>query len=136
MASGNLSVSNVGNNGRVPCLTEHQKFYIKRQATRTGRNVSHSLTLPLLTNLKYWICLPGDKLQRKFQAWLAPPDPWKNHDIANRSRHSGAGAWFVQGGMLSEWTASGPSSLLWIQGKCRSLSNSIPLAEGDCFCPS
>ena len=46
-----------------------------------------------------------------------PPDPWSNYHIARDSRYSGTGAWFIQGDALSEWKASGPSSLLWIYGR-------------------
>jgi len=51
------------------------------------------------------------------QKWLFPPDPWKNFNIARKSRHSETGAWFVKSETLSEWKDSGPSSLLWINGK-------------------
>ena len=61
--------------------------------------------------------LTGDKLQQDIYGWLAPPDPWKNYNIARGWRHSGTGAWFMQGNTLSEWMESGPSSLLWIHGK-------------------
>jgi hypothetical protein len=57
------------------------------------------------------------------QKWLSPPDPWKNFNIARESRHSETGAWFLEGNTLSEWKDSGPSSLLWINGK-RQLSPS------------
>jgi hypothetical protein len=56
-------------------------------------------------------------LLSKIQNWLSPPDPWKNYNIARESRHSHTGAWFVKGDTLSEWKNSGPSSLLWINGK-------------------
>ena len=100
--------------------------------TRTSRNVSYFLTLLLLTR-KTEICLAGDKLQRRIRSWLSPPDPWKNYNIAHRSRHSGTGAWFVQGDTLSEWKASGPSSLLWIHGKRELPPNTYPFAEIDGF---
>jgi hypothetical protein len=61
--------------------------------------------------------LAGDKLQQDIFRWLSPPDPWTNHNVALASRHSGTAAWFVTGDILSEWKASGPSSLLWIHGK-------------------
>ena len=63
--------------------------------------------------------LVGEKLRRKIQSWLSPPDPWKNHNIAHDMRHGVTGAWFVQGDTLTEWTAFGPSSLLWVHGKRR-----------------
>lgn len=58
-----------------------------------------------------------DQLQQDVRSWLSPPDPWKNHNIACGSRHSGTAAWFIGGSTFSEWTSSGPNSLLWIHGK-------------------
>jgi hypothetical protein len=65
--------------------------------------------------------MAGDKLRSDIRNWLSPPDPWKNHDIARELRHGETGAWFVNGETLSEWKASGSSSLLWIHGKRRLL---------------
>ena len=61
--------------------------------------------------------LAGDMILRNIHNWLSPPDSRKNFDIACESRHRNTGAWFVHGSTLSEWKASGPSSLLWINGK-------------------
>ena len=63
-------------------------------------------------------CLAGDKLQKDIFKWLSPPDPWKNHHIACKSRHRGSAEWFIQGNTFLEWKASkDPSSSLWIYGK-------------------
>ena len=59
----------------------------------------------------------GDRLQRDVRHWLSPPDPWKNHNLARKSRHSGTGTWWVESNTYLEWQSSGPSSLLWIHGK-------------------
>jgi len=67
------------------------------------------------------------------QRWLSPPDPWKNYNTARRSRHGGTGAWFIQGDMLSEWKASGPSSLLWIHGKRKLPRNAYSFVRTDDF---
>jgi hypothetical protein len=67
--------------------------------------------------------LAGDELLNNLHKWFSPPDPWKNFNIAHKSRHGETGAWFVNGNTLSEWKGSGPSSLLWINGK-RQLSSS------------
>jgi len=56
-------------------------------------------------------------LQSDIRSWLSPPDPWKNYNIARELRHSKTGEWFINGSALSEWKASGASSLLWISGK-------------------
>ena len=62
--------------------------------------------------------LAGDKLQQDIFRWLSPPDPWKNHNIACKSRHPGSAAWFIHGDTFSEWKVSdAPSSSLWIHGK-------------------
>ena len=76
-------------------------------------------------------CLAGDKLQQDIFRWLSPPDPWKNYNVARRSRHSGTGAWFVNGTTLSEWKTSGPSSLLWIHGKRELPPRAYSVAETD-----
>ena len=59
----------------------------------------------------------GDKLQQDVWHWLSPPDPWKNHDLVHKSRHNRTGTWWIQGESYREWKLSGPSSLLWINGK-------------------
>jgi hypothetical protein len=60
-------------------------------------------------------------LQQDVQQWLSPPDPWKNHNIARESRHGGTGTWWIQGDSYAEWKSSGPSSLLWVNGKRKHL---------------
>jgi hypothetical protein len=63
-------------------------------------------------------CLTGDSLQKDILGWLLPPDPWKNHHAACKSRHRGTAEWFIQGNIFSEWKASEvPASLLWVDGK-------------------
>ncbi len=74
--------------------------------------------------------MAGDKLQQDVRNWLSPPDPWKNHHIARKSRHKGTAAWFVGGNTLSEWKSSGPNSLLWIHGK-RKFPNPSSFATAD-----
>jgi len=60
----------------------------------------------------------GDNLQKDIFGWLSPPDPWKNHHAACKSRHRGTADWFIQGNTYSEWrTSEVPSSLLWVHGK-------------------
>ncbi|KAH9995623.1 hypothetical protein BJV77DRAFT_1066312 [Russula vinacea] len=58
-----------------------------------------------------------DKLQKDVRQWLSPPDPWKNYNLGRESRHSGTGTWWTQSDSYAEWKCSGPSSLLWINGK-------------------
>ena len=82
------------------------------------RNVGHFLTLDDNVMLGITeILLAGDEMLNNIRTWLSPPDPSKNFNIALKSRYSDTGAWFVKGNTLSEWKASGPSSLLWINGK-------------------
>ena len=58
-------------------------------------------------------------MRRDVRNWLSPPDPWKNHNLALKSRHSGSGTWWIKSDAYAEWKYSGPSSLLWINGKRR-----------------
>ena len=78
--------------------------------------------------------LAGEKVYQDIRSWLSPPDPWKNHNIAQESRHSGTGEWFVKGDMFSEWKDSGPSSLLWLHGKRQSpLPTTLTHSQADGF---
>ncbi|KAN0116575.1 hypothetical protein V8E52_005719 [Russula decolorans] len=36
-----------------------------------------------------------DRLEQNIRRWLSPPDPWKNQNIACKSRHCGSAAWFL-----------------------------------------
>jgi hypothetical protein len=56
-----------------------------------------------------------DQIQRDINAWLSPPDPSTNHNIACETYHDGTAKWFIQGTIFREWKMSG--SLLWIHGK-------------------
>jgi hypothetical protein len=60
----------------------------------------------------------GDSLQKDIFGWLSPPDPWKNHHAACKSRHRGTAEWFIHGNTFPQWRASEvPGSLLWVHGK-------------------
>ena len=73
-------------------------------------------------------CSTGDSLQKDIFGWLSPPDPWKNHHAACKSRHHGTADWFMQSNTFSEWkTSEVPGSLLWVHGKRLS---------SPCFCVS
>jgi hypothetical protein len=54
-------------------------------------------------------------MQRDVYAWLSPPDPSTNHNIACEAFHDGTAMWFIQGITFGNWKTSG--SLLWIHGK-------------------
>ena len=53
--------------------------------------------------------------------------------MAVKLRQKETGAWFVNGNTLSEWKASGPSSLLWIHGKRQLSPNAYSFKEADTF---
>jgi hypothetical protein len=74
--------------------------------------------------------MAGDQLQKAIRGRLSPPDPWKNHHIAHDSHHEATALWFIQGETFSEWKSSGPSSLLWIHGKRRSLLDILLFYSG------
>ena len=66
---------------------------------------------------------------KDIRTWLSPPDPWKNHNIACKSRHGGSAAWFLEDNKYLEWkTSEGRGSLLWVHGK-RPLTLFMPLPE-------
>jgi hypothetical protein len=56
-------------------------------------------------------------MQQDIRKWLLPPDPWKNHNLARDSQHSGTATWWIEGDAYAQWKSSGASSLLWIYGK-------------------
>ena len=79
-------------------------------------------------------CPIGDKLQKDIFGWLSPPDPWKNHHTACKSRHSGTAEWFIHGNTFPEWrTSEVPGSLLWVHGK-RLLNPSFSGLKKTKFC--
>jgi hypothetical protein len=79
-------------------------------------------------------CLAGDNLNNDISKWLSPPDPWKNHHLACKSRHRQSAAWFTQGNTFSEWKASeATSSLLWVYGKRSLMHSSYAFAETEVF---
>ena len=77
--------------------------------------------------------LIGDKLQKDVRQWLSPPDPWKNYNLGRESRHSGTGTWWTQSDSYAEWKCSGPSSLLWVNGK-RQFFVCVFFPEADRYC--
>jgi len=58
-----------------------------------------------------------ERLLRDARKWLAPPDPWENHNSARESHYGDTSSWFVHGNAYGEWKSSVSSSHLWIHGK-------------------
>jgi hypothetical protein len=80
-------------------------------------------------------CPTGDSLQKNIFGWLSPPDPWKNHHVACKSRHRGTAEWFIQGNTFLEWkTSEVPGSLLWVHGKRLLIPSSCGSTETK-YCP-
>ena len=61
------------------------------------------------------IFVSGSQLRQDLRAWLSPPDPSTNHNIACGARHKGTADWFFEGSIFGEWKSTG--SLLWVHGK-------------------
>jgi hypothetical protein len=75
-------------------------------------------------------CPTGDSLQKDIFGWLSPPDPWKSHHAACKSRHRGTAEWFIHGNTFPEWrTSEVQGSLLWIHGKRLSIPSFCDLTE-------
>ena len=73
-------------------------------------------------------CVVGERLLRDARKWLAPPDPWENHNSARESHYGETSSWFVHGIAYGEWNSSGSNSHLWIHGKRACLSVSLPIS--------
>jgi hypothetical protein len=94
---------------------------------KAKRQSSFNTAIPDYNYRKF---LAGDKLQQDIFRWLSPPDPWKNHHLACKSRHPESAAWFIQSDTFSEWkTSDPPSSSLWIHGKRPLMSGSHACTE-------
>ena len=59
--------------------------------------------------------LQGHQLLAEVQAWLSPPDPSANYNVACQVRHKGTTDWFRNGRTFQKWKSTG--SFLWIHGK-------------------
>ena len=67
----------------------------------------------------------GNQSRERLQAWLSPPNPSINHNIAYKTHHRGSATWFIQGITFEEWKKNG--SLLWIRGN-RALNSPLSFA--------
>jgi hypothetical protein len=85
-----------------------------KDVNELNRKSSPNISQYNLEALRY---LAGARLRTDIRGWLSPPDPSKNYNIACESRHEDTGSWFTNSKIFSEWKSSGPSSLLWINGK-------------------
>ena len=59
--------------------------------------------------------LIGNQVRLSLRAWVSPPDPSTNHNIATDIHHGGTAQWFFERSMFGQWKSTG--SLLWIYGK-------------------
>ncbi|KAI9434168.1 hypothetical protein H4582DRAFT_2101069 [Lactarius indigo] len=57
------------------------------------------------------------RVRKDHRAWLSPPDPSTNQNIASTTQHDGTATWFFQGSIFLEWKSKATTSLLWIHGK-------------------
>ena len=77
----------------------------------------------------------GERVVRDIRKWLSPPDPWKNHNIIHDTQQSETGTWLIRGDTYAKWKSSGPSSLLWINGKRQYFVNIyLSGTNGHCLC--
>ena len=58
--------------------------------------------------------LTGNQLHEKLRAWLSPPNPIINHNMACAARQLETSTWFIEGSIFREWKKNG--SALWIRG--------------------
>ncbi|KAH9032809.1 hypothetical protein EDB85DRAFT_1181333 [Lactarius pseudohatsudake] len=57
------------------------------------------------------------RVRKDHRAWLSPPDPSTNQNIASTTQHEGTATWFFQGSIFMGWKSKSTTSLLWIHGK-------------------
>lgn len=57
------------------------------------------------------------RVRRDHRAWLSPPDPSTNQNIACGAQYEGTATWFSQGSSFVEWKSESTTPLLWIHGK-------------------
>ncbi|KAH9014779.1 hypothetical protein EDB84DRAFT_1635584 [Lactarius hengduanensis] len=57
------------------------------------------------------------RVRKDHRAWLSPPDPFANQNIASTTQHEGTATWFFKGSIFTEWKSKSTTSLLWIHGK-------------------
>ncbi|KAH9022696.1 hypothetical protein EDB85DRAFT_1895136 [Lactarius pseudohatsudake] len=55
--------------------------------------------------------------RKDHRAWLSPPDPSTNQNIASTIQHEGTATWFFRGSIFMEWKTKATASLLWVHGK-------------------
>ncbi|KAH9010035.1 hypothetical protein EDB84DRAFT_1280103 [Lactarius hengduanensis] len=57
------------------------------------------------------------RTRKDHRAWLSPPDPSTNQNIACTTQHEGTATWFFRGSIFMEWKTKATISLLWVHGK-------------------
>ncbi|KAH9008801.1 hypothetical protein EDB84DRAFT_1584341 [Lactarius hengduanensis] len=57
------------------------------------------------------------RVRKDHRAWMSPPDPSTNQNIASAAQHEGTTTWFFKGSIFLEWKFKATTSLLWIHGK-------------------
>jgi hypothetical protein len=103
---------------------------MQQLASDLNKSKRQSLFDVAIADCDHQDCLAGDSLQQDIFRWLSPPDPWKNHHTACKSRYRGTAAWFIESNTFSEWKASeARSSLLWVHGKRPLIPGSYTLAN-------
>ncbi|KAH9166814.1 hypothetical protein EDB89DRAFT_1815089, partial [Lactarius sanguifluus] len=87
----------------------------KRRTISTRKGVRGSLA-PLLL-LAETENVAGSRIRKDHRAWLSPPDPSINQNIACTTQHKGTATWFFRGSIFMEWKSKVTTSLLWVHGK-------------------
>ncbi|KAH9016342.1 hypothetical protein EDB85DRAFT_1875056 [Lactarius pseudohatsudake] len=87
----------------------------RRQTISTRKGVRGSLA-PLLL-LAETENVAGSRIRKDHRAWLSPPDPSTNQNIACTTQHEGTATWFFRGSIFTEWKSKATTSLLWVHGK-------------------
>jgi hypothetical protein len=118
------------------CVHDKMKWMEGRETTRP-EDMSYALfgilgvTLPVIYGEKYDgarqrllhvihqrdnIAAQQAEQYRKIADWLAPPDPWTNHESARQRHEPQTGTWLLRHNQYLAWK-SGSVRLLWVYGK-------------------
>lgn len=87
---------------------------VQQAANDHKRSSSHCLGF-IGQGVSISITLTGHQLRKDFEAWLCPPDPSVNYNIASNAHHEGTAQWFIESSEFKKWKES--EALLWIHGK-------------------
>jgi hypothetical protein len=114
-----------------------EKCFKKLVGRRDHDDVKDALSRLDQVTHEFWMAATRVlRIRVDHRAWLSPPDPSTNQNIACSAQHEGTETWFLQGSIFMEWRSKSTTSLLWIHGKraplCSFTSSQILITSNHC----